>query len=442
MDREATQDILNKYLGTQSSAEECKPYIEEGYDTDPLMDLSNYSMAGKKAPPSRFTSPAKSYDSPIKQLQRLRGSPSKHPSGPFQEKSRSTVQQDFDLSFLDDLESISNDQFHANKHEAYTFLPDTKYSLFISNSAMKLRKALQAEQEKNRTLEQTNRELEIQLSEAHEIRASHDRLILQVRGLQDRNEELEMEIRGKDLKLRDSSLSQENVLLRLKLVKYKTLYESNIKDHADDKRLLKAESVSAQAKVDKVSKEGLAVKGDENINLKDLKALLEGLSSLTRKLEETHTKHATASQAQTSHCDEQDDEFESKEEKINGRSTSENKDNNPHTCYDLSPADETLHDAKVNYTNQMQHVADVIDQVCCEIRKINATLQDQQPIKNASHFRNDKRPSSDKSSCSACSNAASRLSTRPNSSSTPHVENEGNDATRNLMGRYNWNKTI
>ncbi|PVH16911.1 uncharacterized protein CXQ87_004469 [Candidozyma duobushaemuli] len=361
MDREATQDILNKYLETQSSAEECKPYIEEGYESDPLMDLSNYSMAGKKAPQSRFTSPAKSYDSPTKQLQRLRGSPSKQPSGRFQDKSRSTVQQDFDLSFLDDLESISNDQFHANKHEAYTFLPDTKYSSFISNSAMKLRKALQAEQEKNKILEQTNRELEIQLSEAHEMRTSHDRLISQVRGLQDRNEELEMELRGKDSKLRDSSLSQENVLLRSKLVKYKTLYESCLKEHADDKRHLKAEGVPAQAKVDKVFKEGLAVKGDEKINSKELKVLLEGLSSFTRKLEEANTKHAAASQAQASHRDENDDEFESNKGKINEQGTSEDKDYIRHT---------------------------------------------------------------------------------PNSSSTPHVENEGNDATRNLMGKYNWNKTL
>lgn len=437
MDREVTQDILNKYLGTQSSGEEYKPYIEEGYDLDPLLDLSNYSMAGKKAPPSRFTSPAKSYDSPTKQLQRLRGSPSKQPLGQFQEKSRSTVQQDFDLSFLDDLESISNDQFQANKHEAYNFLPDTKYSLFISNSAMKLRKALQAEQEKNKVLEQTNRDLEIQLSEAHEMRTSHDRLILQVRGLQNRNEELEKELRGKDLKLRDSSLSQENVLLRLKLVKYKTLYESCLKEHADDNRLLKAESVPAQAKVDKVSKKGLAL--NDKINLKELRILLEELSSCTRKLEEANIK--AASQAQASHREENDDESESNEKKTNERETSKDEDNICHTCYGLLPAEETLQDAKANFSNQMQHVADVLDQVCCEISKINATLQKQQP-KDASHFRNDKRPSSDKSSCSACSNAASRLFTRPNSSSTPHVENEGNDATRNLMGKYNWNKTI
>lgn len=91
---------------------------------------------------------------------------------------------------------------------------------------------------------------------------------------------------------------------------------------------------------------------------------------------------------------------------------------------------------------QLSQVAEVIDQIRCEIHNINSTLRQNRPIKSGFKDRSTGLSESEKNCCKACTNAASRISTRPNSSSTPYDDIDNSDKTRNLMGKYNWNRTI
>lgn len=442
MEREATQDILNRYLGGQGYSGGTKPFIEEAYDSDPLMDLLNFSISSKRTSPTK--SPFKSNESPLKKLsQRSRGSPTKLPfASPERilQQPRRAEDMDIDRLSLEDFETEAAFQIQAGDNQAYGYLPGTKYSLFISNSAMKLRRALQAEQDENKRLAQKVVQLESRVSEAADLLKNHNALLQQLRELQERNEVLEVELQDQKLNLQKSPLSQENALLRLKLVKYKTLYEKELEDKKNSDSSAPTKSPLADGRENNRSEKTPLPSPIRKAVSKDLEGLLEKLASLAclfqalgdeNVVNEKRVHHASCTENSR-----QSSPDHANQEEGNEAIAAKRKNHEP------ARVSTSIETPQTSFATQIENVALVMDQVRGEIHNINATLQQRHHNKHFNQNLAENRPSSDKSNCSACSNAASRLSTRPNSSSTPHNEKDGNDVTRNLMGKYNWNRTI
>lgn len=442
MELEATQDILNKYLGGQGLSGGLKPFIEETYDSDPLMDLLNFSLSSKRTSPTK--SPLKSNEGFLRKTNhKSRGSPTKLPfASPERilQQPRRVEDMDIDRLSLEDFELEAACQIQAGDNQAYGYLPGTKYSLFISNSAMKLRRALQAEQDENKRLTQKIVQLEARAAEAADLLENHNALLQQLRQLQERNEELEAELRERILHLQNSPLSQENALLRLKLVKYKTLYEKELQEKRSSESSAPSKSPLADGE-DKIRHEKTPPPSPIGKNVsKDLEDLLKNLASLACLIQALGEKNVENGKIVhyarcTENAPQSSPDQKNQVERNEGLATE--LEDNEHAR--VSTETET---PQTNVATQIENVAHVMDQVRGEIHNINATLQQRHHNKHFNQKLAENRPSSDKSNCSACSNAASRLSTRPNSSSTAHNEKDGNDVTRNLMGKYNWNRTI
>lgn len=462
MDREGTQDIINAYLGIQQDpSRQSSLLLDDAWESDPLMDLLNYSPSSRKASPLRQFSPTKSIESPLKShYKNLRGSPTKVSNSlPQRRRSFGRGQIDLDLDLdldilsIADLDDNEEDQLRAVENQAYSYLPSTKYALFISKSTVKLRQTLLAEVEKRKNLEQIVSDLKSKVSNSSDLQSHHDTLIIKLRELQRQNGELEQKLERSEKAIKASQLSQENAMLRLKLVKYKTLYEEAAKLQSEKN------SPKGCTSPDKVlgTSERIANTtsgSDPQERLTELDILFSRLTSIFKDLDKNRngdllltdshipqqetSKNLQAScncpkinlgheAAKTVHTSDEGRQLGNDESLVHANL----RPSGSHT----SPVSSTSHE-------QVAHVAEIIEQIRHEIHNINATLRDNGQLRKDTSWSSSTRPSSDKSTCSACSRAASRTSTRPNTSSTPEVGEDGQDATRNLMGKYNWNRTI
>lgn len=468
MDLDETQDIVNAYLKPRSSQEgQQRPFIEEQYDTDPLGDLLNITNLGKLALPSKNSSPFKISGSPLKsrglRLSRspVRGphqSPRKVQDFQYAQKDIDAdleVNFDLDLASLADFEEYGEELVKLSANQNYSYLPDTRYSQFISKSTLKLRQALLAEKRRAKQLEHSKAELELEISRLRRIEGEHNLLKTQMKESEKELEALRAKVKGRGIP-EDSVLLHENALLRQKLIKYKNLYENvtNGKKSPDEESEKTKNSLNAPARaVEKRQQAQQPSHGDSvDGNLGQLGPLLVSLLAIFQSIQKR-----TAQDPET--CDRRPKESRPSS---SGLGTSESlpglishlSNETRSIANEEEPelgANEHEHQWRADVPNHgkdeeksrpLTHAVDVIDQIRREIHNINLTLRENVSFRPAEERRLDYRSGGDKSSCSACSNAASRLSSRPNTSSTPKENEDGNDATRNLMGKYNWNRTL
>lgn len=464
METEGTQELVNKYLNGNGSRYLVGSISDDEFEVDPL----STKLSMEPSIPINM-SPLKSH------YENLRGSPIKNQTRVRSRspKKRGGLQRDLDLS-LDEFDL--NEDLEPDSH--YTYMPSTKYSSLMTTSAVKLRKLLTEEQNKNKHLSGRIKELENTSSRVQALEGDLALIKKELHVVKQERDELQRKYDHLQGTSQEGRLRKENQLLREKLIKYKKLWEEaqtkkrrgphtdrsveggtnmekeEIKEESrgesregsrgdlrgDIRGDMRGGSLGGQTeKTDAGSRPGSEdSNGMVQISLETLARILQSGVERARDTKDFPRVDNVEQESDDKEDNSYSEEKEGDEElrrlvRLFHRLSREDADDRESKGKKFKEKErETDWRCKISeeQARQMAHVSEVVDQMAQDLKEVWKTRGVLIEDKEKHEIYKDK----EKSECSACTSAASRRSSPPDTA--------WGDKTRELMGRYQWNRTV